>query len=333
MSFAVHVQTRDLGAGRTTQVWVLEDGAGGRAEVWPTGGFNCYRWQVVRNGQTLDLLYADADFPGEGRPTRSGFPILFPFPNRIRDGRFTWDGKVYELPLNDGPMKNAIHGFSSNRAWQIIDSGASATNAWVTGLFQSADYPELGSLWPAAYALRVTYRLGPGRLRIEANVENPDVKLLPFGLGYHPYFRIPFVVGIASTDCAVQVPAASLWELVECLPTGHKQPVDSARDLRMARPFAELQLDDVLTDLPAVTPEEGLRERGQIRAGAATLRLLGSDAFRDLVVYTPAHRQAFCIEPYTCVTDAVNLQADGIDAGWHVLQPGVCWSAIVELRV
>jgi aldose 1-epimerase len=52
-----------------------------------------------------------------------------------------------------------------------------------------------------------------------------------------------------------------------------------------------------------------------------------------MVVYTPAHRQAFCIEPYTCATDAVNLQARGIEAGWQVLAPGDRWSGVVELRV
>ena len=58
------------------------------------------------------LLYADPDCFGDGRPTRSGIPVLFPFPNRIRDGRFTWDGRTIELPLNDPTQKNAIHGFA-----------------------------------------------------------------------------------------------------------------------------------------------------------------------------------------------------------------------------
>jgi aldose 1-epimerase len=52
-----------------------------------------------------------------------------------------------------------------------------------------------------------------------------------------------------------------------------------------------------------------------------------------MVVYTPAHRQAFCVEPYTCATDAVNLQARGIDAGWLVLPPGEKWTAVVEMSL
>jgi aldose 1-epimerase len=52
-----------------------------------------------------------------------------------------------------------------------------------------------------------------------------------------------------------------------------------------------------------------------------------------MVVYTPPHRQAFCIEPYTCTTDAINLEQRGVKAGWRVLPPGGRWSAVVELRV
>jgi aldose 1-epimerase len=52
-----------------------------------------------------------------------------------------------------------------------------------------------------------------------------------------------------------------------------------------------------------------------------------------LVVFTPPHRQAFCVEPYTCTTDAVNLQQRGVDAGWLTLPPGGRWSAVFEMRL
>src|SRR5262249_52444916 len=153
------------------------------------------------------LLHAEPDFLTGGRPTRSGIPILFPFPNRIRGGRFTWDGKDYQLPLNDGPRQNAIHGFATGRAWKVSGSGADPTSAWVTGTFARADHPELRDLWPADFEIRVTYRLGAGSLAVEAEVHNPDRKALPFGLGYHPYFRIPFAAGGDAAGCTVQVPA------------------------------------------------------------------------------------------------------------------------------
>ena len=121
---------------------------------------------------------------------------------------------------------------------------------------------------------------------------------------------------------------------MEFLPTGERHALDPARDLRAPRPFADLQLDDVLTDLPtAPTEPDGLRDHGVLRSGGETLTLRGSPAFRELVVFTPPHRQAFCVEPYTCTTDAINLQQRGVDAGLLTLPPGGRWSAVIEMRL
>ena len=54
--------------------------------------------------------------------------------------------------------------------------------------------------------------------------------------------------------------------------------------------------------------------------------------FREIVLFTPPHRNAVCVEPYTCVTDAVNLQANGVDAGWRELAPEEQWTGVVEFR-
>src|ERR1700731_2987678 len=108
MAFAVRVETRPGVTGRDATEHVLEDGAGGRACVWPALGFNCFQWQVSQEGQVREVLYTDPALFADGRPTRSGIPILFPFPNRIRAGRFTWEGQAYQLPLNDPAGKNAI---------------------------------------------------------------------------------------------------------------------------------------------------------------------------------------------------------------------------------
>ena len=78
---------------------------------------------------------------------------------------------------------------------------------------------------------------------------------------------------------------------------------------------------------------DGLCDRGAVESGAETLWVRASPAFRDVVVFTPPHRQAFCIEPYTCVTDAINLQPRGVDAGLLTLLPGGRWSAVVDVRL
>ena len=55
-------------------------------------------------------------------------------------------------------------------------------------------------------------------------------------------------------------------------------------------------------------------------------------SFRELVAFTPPHRHAVALEPYTCTPDAINLQQRGVDAGWRVLDAGQEWSAVVEMR-
>ena len=193
---------------------------GSGAAVWPAHGFNCYRWHVGGEGER-ELLFTNPQFFDEERPTRGGIPVLFPFPNRIRDGRFTWAGKEYQLPFNDPAGKNAIHGFACRKPWRVVDQGADAASAWVTGEFQGAvDSPETADQWPADYRIRLTCRLAANRLRLEALVENPDQVPLPFGLGYHPYFRVPLLPG---AETYVEVPAQGYWELHDSLPSGVRE--------------------------------------------------------------------------------------------------------------
>jgi aldose 1-epimerase len=319
-------------------MYVLSNSATGTsAEVWPALGFNCFRWQAAKQGQVLNLLYSDPQLFHGAKPTRSGIPILFPFPNRLRDGKFSWQGKDYQLPINDPTQRNAIHGFACFRPWRVVDKGADTKSAWLTGEFSSArDADETRALWPADYQLRITYRLNDHGLRIEAQVSNPDSKPLPFGLGYHPYFKIPFQSGHIEQDYSVSSSAQEYWELDENLPTGKRRPVDDSRNLTTGRSCAGLNLDDLFVagqGQPSPAPEAlcwraGLRQTSD-RIG---IDLLTTAAFRELVVFTPPHRQAMCLEPYTCTTDAINLQQRGIDAGLIVLEPGGEWREIVELR-
>jgi aldose 1-epimerase len=113
--------------------------------------------------------------------------------------------------------------------------------------------------------------------------------------------------------------------------------VDTARDLNQLRRCSELTLDDILTELGGspVAEVAGLVQRGLLREapGEVEMRLLCSPAFREMVMFTPAHREAICLEPYTCTTDAVNLQQRGIDAGWLTLEPGGQWSAVVAMAI
>lgn len=336
MAFRVTTRQQATSSGQNGTVHLMENGQGDRAEVWPALGFNCFSWKTIKGGQELDLLYADSQLFGSGRPTRSGIPILFPFPNRIRQGRFTWSEKRFQLPQNDSTRKNAIHGFVCRKAWRLSEQGADATSAWLTGEFQlSREDPDSQSLWPADFVLRVTYRLSVNKLRVEAEVYNPDRLALPFGLGYHPYFRVPLLSEPTTEECMIQVPARAYWQLEETLPTGKVLPVDAARDFRKPRAFRCLEVDEVLTDIAPEGPPApaGMRWNGSMSQAGRTLHFFSATAFREIVVFVPPHREAFCLEPYTCPTDAINMPNQGKDVGWMVLQPEQRWKADFEMAV
>ncbi len=318
MRFTVEESVREV-AGRPHPVVALA-GAGSRAEVWPGLGGNCVSWQV--GGR--ELLYSPPLEQLADRPTRGGIPVLFPFPNRIRDGRFFWNGRVYQLPRNDPAQKNAIHGFTPRNPWRVTDHGEDGASAWLRAEFQiSRDAPDVGDLWPTDGRLTLTITLTRNALQYTAVVEAPGRGPLPFGLGYHPYFAV-------TPDCRVQTPAQARWELVDTLPTGNRLPVSGAQDLRQPRLIADLSLDDVYTDFPDTPPDaDGLIERGRVEyPDGGVLRVRTAPAFRDLVLFIPPHRQAVCLEPYTCPTDAIHLQ-EREDVGWQVLPPGGRWEGIV----
>ena len=120
--------------------------------------------------------------------------------------------------------------------------------------------------------------------------------------------------------CLIEVPAAQRWELQDCLPTGERRELDEEHDLRFGAYVDTVQLDDVYTTVQCEGPQFDcliLDEEAGLQ-----ITLTSPPIFREIVVFTPPNRAAVCIEPYTCPTDAINLQAGGIDCGWRTLAPG-----------
>ena len=303
--------------------------SGAEATIAPDLGFNCIAFRVRIAETAIDVIDSPADvLKTDSRPSSFGIPILFPFPNRIRDGRFTWDGVEYEVPLAPG-KPNAIHGFCLDRAWRIIDQGED----FVVGLFQlSIDDPDRRKCWPADFRLEVRYRVIENRLESQFRIENPDDVRLPWGLGTHPYFRLPLSQHGSPNSCVFTVPVQEEWELQENLPTGTRSAVPSTGSLRSGIRYGTERFDNVFT---------GWQTDGQTlkcsiadeESGIELTQACDARLFREAVVFTPPDRAAVCLEPYTCVTDAVNLQHNDLNTGWQVLDPGNAIETWVAIQV
>lgn len=279
----------------TEVVTICDASTGATARIAPALGFNCFSFQPVVDGRPIEVLWADPQFvQGSTKPSKSGIPILFPFPGRLRGQRFEHEKRTFEFDFLDD-FGNAIHGLVLNRPWEISERGPQRTAGW----FQASQFdPPLLDVWPADFRLNVIYEIHGNCLSMEILIENPDERPLPWGLGAHPYFRLP--LGGADADaCRVTVPNRAYWELNGMMPTGSRLMADGRRDLSAGQQFGEARLDDVLSGLRF---EDGICTCSIHDPGSGrTLRIRFDDVFSQCVVFTPPHREAICIEPYTCV--------------------------------
>lgn len=297
------------------EVVVLRDGESARAEIAPALGNDCFAYDTA-----LPVLEALSFEEFVKKPTSYGIPLLFPFPNRIRDGAFTFQGKRYEI----NPPR---HGFVRDKAWKVVGTGASETEgAWIRSEIKAGDYPgQILDQFPFPFTLQVTYRLKRTGLELHVAAENTGDHDMPAGFGIHPYFRRP-------EKGTIQVPAAKRWELTDSLPTGKLLDLDPRFDLRQARDIAEVQLDDIYA---APIADASGRVQCFLNDDVNKVRTVvefNQKQFPHIVVYTPpAPRPAICIEPNTCPTDAFNLQERGVQADVIVLKPGA--RAEFEVRI
>ncbi len=314
-------------------IYVLTDANhGAEARVVPARGHNCFIFRTTVDGILCDVMAHPHSLSDvASAPSHWGNPVLFPFPNRIRGGKFEFDGKTVDLH-DTAARGNAIHGLVMKRSWQVAHAGADDDSAWVRAVASTADLPDILDHWPFPFTFALTYRLKDGALHIEAEATNTGVVPMPMGYGIHPYFNIPFVQGSSRADYDVLVPASGRWILDEStVPTGEVRPVSGDRDVRSYRPVEHLTFDDVYTGLDRDGDWSICRLRDR-RVGLE-FQVRSDRTFREMVVFTPPWHSAICFEPYTCTTDAFNLAARGIDSGMIVLAPGRTWAGTVVMEV
>jgi aldose 1-epimerase len=313
----------------TQIVDITDPTSGARARVSVSQGFNCFSWQPAPGDGPREMLWADPAFDsGEKRPSSSGIPLLFPFPGRIGGAKYTFNDRDYQLEPGDA-FGNAIHGFVFNRPWRIVEQ----TGARIVGEFQaSADDSTILKHWPSDFRIRVSYEVRDRELISDIQYENTGGNPLPCGFATHAYFRLPLTKGGATSETVVTAPVQKFWELDNMIPTGKLQPAPADKQLLSGLSLADHQFDTVFTDL---RPDSDglLRTKLTDPTTGRTLTQTFDTSFTQCVVYTPPHREAICLEPYTCVPDAIRLAAEGHDTGLQVLAPGESRQTTIKLAL
>jgi len=213
-----------------------------------SGGIREY---VVGDRPVLDPYPVDAICDGA-----HGDPLI-PWPNRLADGRYRWDGEEYQVPLTEPEKSNAIHGLLMWRPWEPVEQ---EPHRVVLGIRL---HPQTG--YPFRLDVRLEYRLTDDGLVVETTATNAGDRDLPYGYGHHPYLSAG--AGAVLDDCTLQLDGATrvLTDEARQLPAGLEPVEGTPFDFRSGGKLGSLQIDHAFTDL--VRDADG-------RAGA---RLTGPD--------------------------------------------------------
>jgi aldose 1-epimerase len=299
------------------------------ARILVSLGFNCFSWRPVFRDGPREMLWAEPGFEqGDRRPSSSGNPLLFPFAGRIRGAVYTFEGREYRLQPGDA-FGNAIHGFVLNRPWRVVEHDS----ARVVGEFQaSVDDPKILEHWPSDFRIQVSYEIRGRRLRSDIRYENTGARAMPCGFGTHAYFRLPLAEGGTVGDTVITAPVDHYWELERMVPTGRILAARPDHSLACGMHLVDHQFDTAFTNM---RPDADGLVRTQVAdpLSGRTLTQTFDRSFTQCVIYTPGHRQAICLEPYTCVPDAIRLAAAGHATGLQVLAPDEAFDTTIDLEV
>jgi aldose 1-epimerase len=251
--------------------------------------------------------------------------VLAPWPNRVRDARWQWEGETLLLDITEPSLGNASHGLLRNTGYRLLD--CSAASVTLGALIA----PQHG--WPFLLDTWVRYVLSPEELTVTHGVTNLSAEVAPWAVGAHPYFRVG---DVPSEQLSLTLTGATRLELdAQLIPVG-EHPVDAdpagSFDLRRGVAAGGLELNTAYghlanhehrADIAWVTAPDGARTT-----------LWADPDFGWVQVYTPANFPraagpgfAVALEPMTAPPNALN---SGV--GLIHLEPGGSWQGSWGIR-
>ncbi len=264
--------------------------------------------QFTFEGADVTVPYGTGDLPA-----KCDGGVLVPWPNRLRGGEYTFEGKHFQLPLTEPAKNNAIHGLGRWVRWTPLAIEASSVTLGIDIV------PQTG--WVFEVHVEVTYALDPRYgLSVTARAVNNGEWSAPFGAGFHPYLSTH---GHPLDEVTLRVPATERIVTDEAqVPIGHRGLAHTPHDLRHGRQLHTTRFDDCFTGLDF----EGPRGRVEVRTPTGGAELWFDRDFGYVQIFTLdellAGTPGVAVEPMTCPADAFN-SGEGV----IVLAPGAEWSA------
>jgi galactose mutarotase-like enzyme len=251
--------------------YVLSDRASNsKLEIVPDRGGIITSWQV----QGRELLYMDtARFADPSLSVRGGIPILFPICGNLPNNTYTYKGQTYTLKQ---------HGFARDLPWEVVDQKTDGELSFTIALSSN---PQTLEKYPFEFRLEFTYALQGQTLLITQNIANLSDEIMPFSIGFHPYF-----LALEKHQLRFEIPANEALDQRTQAVYPFFNNFDFAQDeIDWAFLNINRQVSNV-TDLSRHT----------------RITLMAADEFPILVFWTLQGKDFYCLEPWSAPRNAIN---------------------------
>ncbi|ALO66097.1 galactose mutarotase [Arthrobacter alpinus] len=281
-----------------------------------------YRAVVASVGATLrSLTHAgrnlvvpfDAD---QVRPAYRG-ANLAPWPNRLADGAYSYNGEQYQVPINEVERMTALHGLV---LWNEWEPRAQTPDSVTLGAIIE---PQAG--YPHRLAIEVRFELSAAGLdwRITATNIGTGISAAPYGVAPHPYL----VAGSGTVDTwTLELPAAKILQVTpdRLLPTELADVAthdDGYFDFQHPRTLGATEIDHAYTALSPADSGGATEVRVLAAEGTGVLMRWNARTLPWVQIHTAdtaspeTNRIGLAVEPMTCPPDAFNSGRDLIALG------------------
>jgi aldose 1-epimerase len=252
-----------------------------------------------------------AGFAADAPPTGGAGQLLAPWPNRVGDGSYAFDGQRQQLDLSEPARGNAIHGLVRWLPWRLVRHDTSSVELTVR-VHHRPGYPHV-------IDLTARYELADDGLTVTVTARNVGASAAPYGVGAHPYLR----AGDGPVDDWTLRLAARRRLVVDdrMLPAGEEDVAGTEYDFAGGRKIGGTVLDHAFTGLARdaddvaearLTAPDGRGVALRLGPGLGWIQLFTGDALPP-----ERRRQAVAVEPMSCPPDALRG-----GAGVIRLEPG-----------
>jgi aldose 1-epimerase len=272
---------------------------------------------TARGGALRRLTYRGRDLvvpfaQGGPIPEYRGI-VAAPWPNRIADGSYNFDGQYLRLPVNERDRGCALHGLVFDRDWSLVTHDERSVTLAIE--------VEPSEGYPFSLRIETLYTLEEGGLRWEVRAQNRGDRVAPYGVCPHPYL----LAGESPLDeWELELPAERFLAVTpdRLLPMGELKVTGHEFDFRQPRPIGCIKIDHAFTGLAfngAGISRVVLRDP---RNGTA-VEMVWDTSCPWVQIHTadkrpPApNRLGLAVEPMTCPPDAFNSGTDLVQ-----LRPG-----------